>query len=101
MNTEIINNEMELEEIENVAEVMEACEAPEATDGKKIAGIVIGAVAVGVAALIYKNRKKFESWQIKRLEKKGYVVYKPEDDTDEFEYESSTENDECSDVDSE
>lgn len=59
--------------------------------GKGIAGkLAVGAVLVGagaIAAIVYKNRAKFENRKIEKLRKKGYVIYK-EDEA--FEAETTT-----------
>ena len=41
-----------------------------------VAGTVV--VVAGVGALVYKNRTKLDEMRIKKLEKKGYIVYRPE-----------------------
>ena len=93
-NNEIMNNEMELENYEIVDEIEETDENPESTDGKKILGLIAGAVVVGVGIMLYKNRKKLEAWRIRRLEKKGYKVIKIENET---EYEGTFEEIGCDD----
>lgn len=75
MNEEIMNGEVMDESV--------PCEGTEPNEesSKGISGLVVGAatiVAAGVGALLYKNRAKLEERKIKRWEKKGYVVYKPE-----------------------
>lgn len=50
--------------------------------GAVVKGILAAAV-VGGGALIYKNRQKLEERKIKKLEKKGYVIYKPTEVVDE------------------
>lgn len=67
------------EEIENT-DMVENDEEPE-TSGKGIVGkLAIGALVVGgAAALIYKNKHKLEERKIRKLEKKGYIVVRPED----------------------
>ena len=47
------------------------------TIGKIVAGIVIA--GLGAGAIIYKNRDKFDERKARRLEKKGYVVYRPDE----------------------
>lgn len=82
MNEEMTN----LEEMENV-EIIELDEEPETSGGGILGKIVVGTVvaAVGVgAALLYKNKGKLDERRIKKLEKRGYVVYKT-DDSDESE----------------
>lgn len=40
----------------------------------------VGILAIGTAAFfVFKNKKKIEEHQIKNLEKKGYIICKPED----------------------
>lgn len=82
MENEIMNTELETEvndfEAENDVIVVE--EEEEADAGKAIAvavALIAGAV-VATAAIIRKNKGKFTEWQIKRLEKKGYMVTKCE-----------------------
>lgn len=42
-------------------------------------GIGIGLLAVGgVAAILYKNRSRFEERKVEKLRKKGYIVYDPD-----------------------
>lgn len=79
-------NDLEIRENE-----IEEVEMDETTEkGKGFIGkvlIVVGLAAVaGVAAFAYKNRKKLEEKRIQKLEKKGYIVSKPET-TDEDEEE--------------
>jgi hypothetical protein len=75
-----------MEEIKNeevIEEVVENCDIPEVSSDNMIGKIVAGAVVVctgALAALAYKNREKLDEIRIKKLEKKGYTVYKPEDD---------------------
>lgn len=69
------------EEIED-AEVMDIIEEPEVTSNGNLGKLVVGAAIVGVgavAAIIYKNRDKFEQKKIAKLRKKGYVVVTPEE----------------------
>lgn len=73
-----------MEEIKNVTDIAEEIEevgvTPEITGGnlKKVAvGLGIGAVAV-VTAWAIKNKDKLDEWRIRKLEKKGYTVIKPE-----------------------
>ena len=63
--------------------------------GKLVAILAVGAVGV-IGGLLYKNREKLEQRQIKKLEKKGYVIYKSDEvevreieDLDEFEEEKT------------
>lgn len=77
-----------MEEIKNeeiIEEVVENCDIPEVSSDNMIGKIVAGVVVVGtgvLAALAYKNKEKLDEIRIKKLEKKGYVVCKPEDDQD-------------------
>ena len=85
-----------MEEIKNATDIAEEIEnvnvMPEIKGGnlKKVAiGLGVGAVAV-VTAWAIKNKGKLDDWRICKLEKKGYVVYKPdevkvEDDSEEIE----------------
>lgn len=73
-----------MEEIKNVNDIVEEVEevavTPEITGGnlKKVAvGLGVGAVAV-VTAWAIKNKDKLDEWRIRKLEKKGYTVIKPE-----------------------
>lgn len=73
-----------MEEIKNVTDIAEEIEevgvTPEITGGnlKKVAvGLGVGAVAV-VTAWAIKNKDKLDEWRIRKLEKKGYTVIKPE-----------------------
>lgn len=88
MNEEIkVLDENEIEEVE-----MDMEEYPE-TSGKGILGLLalVGVAAGGaVGGLIYKNRNKLEEREIKKLEKKGYIITKPEPVED-------VESEECSD----
>ena len=81
------NNELMVNE-EFMEDAVVNCEAyVEPVNGMPV-GVKIG-LAVGVigavGTLLYKSRHKFEQWNIKRLMKKGYVVYKYDDmeDVDE------------------
>lgn len=78
MNEEIMKDEIMDETV--VDESMEPCE--ESGDGVSLFAVgvaMIVAVGVGaIGALLYKNRAKLEERKIKRWEKKGCVVYKPE-----------------------
>jgi len=76
-----MNEEMNLETIETMDEVFDTdVETDVSGNG---AGIIIGAICVGVvglaAGLAWKYRHKFEEMRIRSLEKKGYVVSKPEE----------------------
>ena len=73
-----------MEEIKNVTDIAEEIEevgvTPEIAGGnlKKVAvGLGVGAVAV-VTAWAIMNKDKLDEWRIRKLEKKGYTVIKPE-----------------------
>lgn len=56
-------------------------EVPEESGNGVAVAVVIGigiAVAAGVGTLIYKSRDKIEARRIAKLEKKGYIITKPE-----------------------
>lgn len=81
---EVKINENEIVEEEDV------CEAQEDSGSGILGKIVIGlgvAAAAGICALVYKNRDKIEARRIARLEKKGYVITKPEADDEDLESE--------------
>ena len=86
-----MNEEMKnFEENENT-EVTEICDDLETSDNGIVGKIVVGAVIVAVgaaAAFVYKNRAKIEERQIRKLEKKGYLISRPEDVADTNEVES-------------
>ena len=77
-------------EVETIEEEMD-CEIPEEEEGSGIATAI--KVVVGVGTVIatgaglravarkLKVKDKVEKWQADQLAKKGYVVYKPDDDT--------------------
>lgn len=77
-------------EVETIEEEMD-CEIPEEEEGSGIATaikVVVGlgtviATGAGLRAVArkLKVKDKVEKWQANRLTKKGYVVYKPDDDT--------------------
>lgn len=78
MNEEMNNT---FEGIENI-EATEICNDLETSNDGLVGKIVVGAIIVAVgaaAAFVYKNRAKFEEQQIRRLEKKGYLISRPED----------------------
>ena len=65
--------------------------------GKIVVGI--GVVAAGaLAALAYKNKAKLEERRIEKLRKKGYVVYKEDEDDDLEELPEDTDSVEDEDV---
>ena len=77
-------------EVETIEEEMD-CEIPEEEEGSGIATAIkvvagLGTVIATGAGLRAVARKlnvkdKVEKWQADQLAKKGYVVYKPDDDT--------------------
>lgn len=77
-------------EVETIEEEMD-CEIPEEEEGSGIATaikVVVGlgtVIATGaglrVVARKLKVKDKVEKWQADQLAKKGYVVYKPDEDT--------------------
>ena len=77
-------------EVETIEEEMD-CEIPEEEEGSGIATAIKVVVGVGTviatgAGLRFVARKlkvndKVEKWQADQLAKKGYVVYKPDEDT--------------------
>ena len=77
-------------EVETIEEEMD-CEIPEEEEGSGIATAIKVVVGVGtviatgaglrVVARKLKVNDKIEKWQADHLAKKGYVVYKPDDDT--------------------
>lgn len=82
MENEIRNDEL-LEVEETMYEPEEDCEESNGIGGKILVGV--GVVATGVVTtLVIKNRdkikEKLEERKIAKLQKKGYVVYKIEDD---------------------
>lgn len=77
-------------EVETIEEEMD-CEIPEEEEGSGIATaikVVVGlgtvmAAGAGLRAVVrkLKVKDKVEKWQADQLAKKGYVVYKPDEDT--------------------
>ena len=77
-------------EVETIEEEMD-CEVPEEEEGSGIATaikVVVGlgtvmAAGAGLRAVVrkLKVKDKVEKWQADQLAKKGYVVYKPDEDT--------------------
>lgn len=79
MNNEIMNNGMNVEEVNLEEDVIVVCEDP--SNDENPVGVVIAlaaAAVIGIGAIIMKRKGKFDEWRIKRLEKKGYVVLKPD-----------------------
>ena len=77
MNEEINNI---IEETE-VADVMEVIEEPVANSGDGMVKVLIGLgvlVVAGTGILVYKCRNKIWDRIIRKLEQKGYIIYKPE-----------------------
>lgn len=92
MNEEIMN--VEVNELESVdcTEDMELYEES-GNSGAKFIALGIGTLlAGGAVALYHKNKEKIEEMRIKRWEKKGYVIYKPEDAVETEAVESAEEN---------
>ena len=77
-----MSKEKEIMLDETMVEEIEVTEMEPETSGSGALGkIIVGAVVAGVGALgvlAYKNRNKFEERRIKKLEKKGYTVIRPE-----------------------
>lgn len=80
MNNEETKNEiMELDNNETEMDLYGL--EPEEESSGILGKILIGAgvlAAGGLAALVYKNRDKLEERRIKKLEKRGYTVIRPE-----------------------
>lgn len=88
------NKTMEMEVV-NDNEVMDAYESDENSDkGFSIVkvGAVLAAIGVGIA-VVRKSKGKLDDWRIRRLEKKGYTVTKPETDVEDTEVVDSVEED--------
>lgn len=77
-------------EVETIEEEMD-CEIPEEEEGSGIATAIKVVVGLGtvmatgaglrVVARKLRLKDKVEKWQADNLAKKGYVVYKPDEDT--------------------
>ena len=77
-------------EVETIEEEMD-CEIPEEEEGSGIATVIKVVVGLGtviatgaglrVVARKLKVKDRVEKWQADQLAKKGYVVYKPDEDT--------------------
>ena len=77
-------------EVETIEEEMD-CEIPEEEEGSGIATAIKVVVGLGtvmatgaglrIVARKLKVKDKVEKWQADQLAKKGYVVYKPDEDT--------------------
>jgi hypothetical protein len=80
MENEIMNNEMNVEDVNLEEDVIVVCEDPDNSDENPVGAVIALAAAavVGITALILKRKGKFDEWRIKRLEKKGYVVLRPD-----------------------
>lgn len=81
MENEIMNNEeLNVEEVNLEEDVIVVCEDPEEEEGGALGLILLGAAAVvGIGAFVLKRIGKIDEWRIKCLQKKGYVVLKPEE----------------------
>lgn len=80
MENEIMNNEMEVETTD-VIDSNDVMFVTEESDAGKAIGVVIAlgaAAALATIAIARKCKGKMTEWQIKRLEKKGYIVTKAE-----------------------
>lgn len=80
---EDIRNENELLEVnEDIYDPEEDCEESKGIFGKIAVGVGVVATGVGTT-LIIKNRDKIkmklEERKIRKLEQKGYVIYRPEE----------------------
>lgn len=83
-----------MDEIKDMEEVIEEemdCEIPEEEEGSGIATAIKVVVGLGtvlatgaglrIVARKLKVKDRVEKWQADNLAKKGYVVYKPDEDT--------------------
>lgn len=83
MENEIMTNGMDLNEIEAVEEVIvEVIDTPE-TQTKSmwpiVAGAGLGIVGIALIARFIKKSKTVDNLAVKRLEKKGYVICRPDE----------------------
>lgn len=87
--TEELRNYEVIEDVE--VEVYD--EEPETSSKRGFGALALGAVLVGgAAALLYKNRNKLEERKIRKLEKKGYIVTRPDEAVNvEAEFEENEE----------
>lgn len=75
---EIMNNEINtIEEVQTDELYAATEESNDGVLGKVLIGLGVIAV-VGVAAWVHKNKDKLEAKRIAKLEKKGYVITRPE-----------------------
>lgn len=92
-------DEKELENIEEIEEVeVDVEETPEISEEISLKGLAIGlgtTLTVGACALVYTNRDKIENLLIKKLKKRGYIIYK-RSTADDVVDEDKTESDEDS-----
>lgn len=89
MENEIMNNEMEAEVIdfETENDVMVVEEEGDLGKAVAVAVALVAGAAIAIGAIVRKNKSKITEWQIKRLERKGYMVTKCESDADDSESE--------------
>ena len=73
----------DLELMEVITEEEYVFEPEEKPRRGHIGKIIVGAGIAGATVLAIKGRNKIEKMTIKRLEKKGYEVYKPMDNVSE------------------
>lgn len=88
-----MSEEMKVEEMELVTnaneEVLDTYEDSEVLGGGVLGKVLVGALITGAglgAAYLCKNRGKLDEWRIKKLEKKGYQVYKADEVYEDDEY---------------
>lgn len=73
---EEIKNTEAIEEVTEETDVMPEFES----SNKNFVGIITGLGSVGIAAVValaIKHRDKIDEWRVRKLEKKGYTVTKP------------------------